>query len=697
MSLRTTVAPCALLLAALAAPALAHASEPAGPEDPTTLDTVIVTARRNPEDPAVVAEARDRLSRTPGAVAVVSAESYANRYAQTFADTLRNVPGVLAQKRYGEEARLSIRGSGLAQGFHQRGVLFAQDGVPFADADGFSDFQGVDPLSARYIEIYKGANTLRFGGAQLGGAINQITPTGRTAMDDTVLQLEGGSFDSLRGSVQLARTSGDWDVFAAVSAMESDGYRDHSEQSQARLTLNLGRSFGEDREVRLIYQAADIKQDIPGSLSLSDALTRPEMANPGAISGDQARDLTLKRLTLQTRWRLNDSTVFEGAVWGWEKELWHPIFQVLHTNSETTGLFGRFDWTGQVGGLRADLFYGLSYRDGQIDSRRFLNIGGQAGALTADNLQKATGLDVFAEGRLFVTDRLALVAGGSFGRATRDYADRVNAANNDGIDYEWFSPRLGLLWEAEDGAQVFANVTRSVEPPTYGALVQATVVGFTPVKVQDAWTAEIGARGRRGALAWDVAVYRSEIDGELLNFITGPGIPAATFNAGETVQKGIEAGLDWRLPIDPAQGALLLRQTYAWNDFRFVDDPRWGDNRLPVAPEHAYRAELAWRHSSGLSLTPSVEWRISDVWVDYQNTLKAPGYTLLGLNASWEVRDGLTVFADARNLTDERHVNEFSAITDARPNPPPPQTPVSTVVFNPGEGRALFVGLRLAL
>jgi iron complex outermembrane receptor protein len=690
MSLRTTAAPCALLLAALAAPAFAHASEPAaGPEDPTTLDTVIVTARRNPEDPAVVAEARDRLSRTPGAVAVVSAESYANRFAQTFADTLRNVPGVLAQKRYGEEARLSIRGSGLAQGFHQRGVLFAQDGVPFADADGFSDFQGVDPLSARYIEIYKGANTLRFGGAQLGGAINQITPTGRTAVDDTVLQLEGGSFGSLRGSVQLARTSGDWDVFATVSAMESDGYRDHSEQGQARLTLNVGRSFGEDREVRLIYQAADIKQDIPGSLSLADALTRPEMANPGAISGDQARDLTLKRLTLQTRWRLNDSTVFKGAVWGWEKELWHPIFQVLNTNSETVGLFGRFDWTGQVGGLRADLFYGLSYRDGQVGGQRYLNIGGQAGALTADNLQKATGLDVFAEGRLFVTDRLALVAGGSFGRATRDYSDRVNAANNDEIDYEWFSPRLGLLWETGDGAQVFANVTRSVEPPTYGALVQAPLVGFTPVKVQDAWTAEIGTRGRHGALAWDVTVYRSEIEGELLNFITGPGIPAATFNAGETVHQGIEAGLDWRLPTGPAQGSLLLRQTYAWNDFRFVDDARWGDNRLPVAPEYAYRAELAWRHPSGLSLTPSVEWRISDAWVDYANTMKAPGYTLLGLNASWEVKDGLTVFADARNLTDERHVNEFSAITDART--------ASTVVFNPGEGRAFFVGLRVAL
>jgi iron complex outermembrane receptor protein len=686
MSFRTSAAPCVLLLAAVAAPAPVLAQTPQ--TEPTVLNSVIVTASRDAGDPVVVAEARDRLSRTPGAVAVVSAESYANRFAQNFSDTLRNVPGVLAQKRYGEEARLSIRGSGIAQGFHQRGVLFAQDGVPFADADGFSDFQGVDPLSARYIEIYKGSNTLRFGGAQLGGAINLVTPTGRTAADDTVLQMEGGSFGSVRGSAQVARVSGDWDVFAAVSALQSDGYRDHSEQGQSRVTLNGGRSFGEDREVRLIFQAADIKQDIPGALSLEDALTTPEMANPGAITGDQARDLTLKRLTLQTRWRLNDSTVFEGAVWGWEKELWHPIFQVLHTNSETAGLFGRFDWTGRVGGMRADLFYGLSYRDGQIDSQRYLNLGGQAGALQADNLQKATGLDVFAEGRLFVTDRLALVGGGSFGQATRDYADRLNAANDDGVDYEWFSPRLGLLWEAEDGAQVFANVTRSVEPPTYGALVQAPLVGFTPIEVQDAWTAEIGTRGRRGALAWDLTAYRSEIDGEILNFLVGPDIPAATFNADETIHQGVEAGLDWRLPFELAQGSLLLRQTYGWSDFHFVDDARWGDNRLPVVPEHMYRAELTWRHSSGLSLTPSVEWRISDPYVDYANTMKAPGFTVLGLNAAWEVADGLTVFADARNLTDERYVGEFSAVTDAGA--------ASTAVFFAGEGRALFLGLRMA-
>ena len=686
MSFKTTAAPCALLIGACLAPAFAHASEADGPA--TVVDSIIVTGRRNAEDPAVVAEARDRLSRTPGAVAVVSAESYADRFAQGFSDTLRNVPGVLAQKRYGEESRLSIRGSGIAQGFHQRGVLFAQDGVPFADADGFSDFQAVDALSARYIEVWKGSNTLRFGGAQLGGAINLVTPTGRTALHDNVLQFENGSFDTYRVHAELAREHGDWDVFAAVSGLKSDGWRDHSQQSQGRLTINAGRSFGEDREVRLIAQAADIKQDLPGSLTLKQALETPRMASASALSGDQARDLTVKRLTLQSRWRFNETTLFEGAVWGWEKSLYHPIFQVMDQDSATRGAFGRIDWTGRVAGLRADAFYGFSWRDGEIEALRYVNLAGRPGAKTADARQEASGLDVFAEGRLFVTDRLALVAGGSWGQATRDYADRLKPANDDSVDYDWFSPRLGLLWEAESGAQVFANLTRSVEPPTYGALVQAPQTGFTAVQAQDAWTAEIGTRGRRGPLAWDLTAYRSQIDGELLNFTIAADQLPATFNADRTIHQGVEAGLDWRLPVALADGSLLLRQTYNWSDFRFDGDARWGDNRLPVVPEHQYRAELTWRHPSGLFVTPSVEWRISQPFVDYANTTKAPDYALLGLSAGFDLRDSLSVYVDARNLTDEHYVGEFSAVNDA--------SKTATAVFFPGEGRSVFVGLRLA-
>lgn len=686
MPIRTPAAPCALLALALAAPARSQAVEP---DAAITLDAIVVTHRRDPDNPLVVGAARERTNRTPGAVAVIASESYRNRMAQGVSDVLRNVPGVLAQKRYGEESRLSIRGSGLGQGYHARGVLLAQDGVPFTQADGFSDFQGVDPGSARHIEVYKGANALRFGAAQLGGAVNLVTPTGRTAPFDTLAQLEAGAFATTRAQLQLARRNESWDAFAAISALETEGYRDHSEQSHARLTANLGRTFGEDREMRLMVQVADVQQSLPAMLSLEQALETPRYTPPHNIAQDYSQDQRLRRVSLRTRWRTSPSSVVEAAVWGSDKSLHHPIFQIIAQEGRDHGAFARVDWAGALGGLRSDAVYGVSWRSGDSEGRRYVNEAGRRGRLTADGVQQASSLDVFGEVRTFVTPRLAIVAGGALGWAWRDYADRLTPSNSDSIDYDWVAPRIGLIWEAEDGAQVFANLTRSVEPPTYSALVQPPGDGFVPVDVQTAWTAELGTRGRRGALEWDLAVYRSELDGEMLNFVVGPDVPAATFNAGRTLHQGLEAALDWSLPLELAGGDWRLRQVYTWSNFRFIEDSTWGDNVLPVQPEHLYRAELTFRRGAGLSVTPSLEWRMSEPWVDYANTMKAPAYAVVGLNLAWRLNDAVTLFADLRNLTDERYVGEFVAVTDART--------ASTAVFYPGEGRSGFLGLRVAL
>jgi iron complex outermembrane receptor protein len=65
-----------LLLATTAAlvvaPAAYAADTAAATADNTQVSSVIVTARPNPEDPPVVADARKRLSETPGAVSVIS-------------------------------------------------------------------------------------------------------------------------------------------------------------------------------------------------------------------------------------------------------------------------------------------------------------------------------------------------------------------------------------------------------------------------------------------------------------------------------------------------------------------------------------------------------------------------------------------------------------------------------------------------
>ena len=667
----------ACLAASAAAPALAET-------EPHTTPDIIVTASARPDDPPPVAAARERLARTPGSVAVVAAETYEDRQVVGLPDLLRDVPGVLSNKRYGEESRLSIRGSGLDQSFHQRGVLLAQDGVPFAEADGFSDFQKIDPLSARYIEVYKGGNALRFGGAQLGGAVNLVTPTGGTAETPFAFRLEGGSWETFRGQAAAAGTAGAFDYYGSFNAFRSDGYREQSASDQIRGTVNLGVNLGGENEVRLIGYAADIDQEVPGAVSLSDALNRPRFAGTGVVARQQARDQDVERVTLQTHLKLADGLVFEGGVYATQTDLHHPISIVIDQDSDTQGGFGRFDLTGEIGGHRADLFFGAYYRQGATEQDLFVNIGGARGPRIGNARQEASGVDLFGEGRFFVVPTLAVVAGASWGKATRDYVNR-QAGTADDAEFDWFAPRVGLLFE-RGTVQVYANYTRSVEPPHFGALTQTNTSGqvFNPVESQRAWTAEVGTRGRAGILTWDVAYYRADVHGELLSFLPAANLPATVFNAGETRHQGVEASLDVRL-LEGRSRLLRLRQTYAWSDFRFVGDPVYRNNRLPVAPEHQYRVSL--RYEDGpVFLEPFLDWRMKDVWVDYANTLKAPGYALLSVSGGVRVGPA-TVFVDARNLTDRRYAAEFAAVTDART--------ANTTVFFPGEGRSVFGGVRL--
>jgi iron complex outermembrane receptor protein len=652
------------------------------------LDSVIVTGRRDPEDPPVVGEARQRLSETPGAVSVISQESYARRAALALDDMLRDAPGVYAQRKWGGDVRISIRGSGLGNANHNRGLLLAQDGVPLNEADGYGDSQIADPLLTRYAEVYRGGNALRFGGALLGGAINMVTPNGRTAGFENQLRLDGGSFGLHRENLQFARQSGDWDILVAGTNQRAQGWRAQSQQNIQFGSLNIGRGFGQDREVRLIVNGSNINQEIPGALTLAQFQADPRQPAPANYANDQGRNQRGVRSSLRTSWRLDAHTVFEGAVYAVWKDLDHPIFQVIDQKSRNYGGFGRLEWKGEVGGLRADGYLGAWLRSGDLDSHFWLNLKGARGALQSISYQNAKASDVFGEGRLFVTPHLALVGGATWGTARRDYVSVAvpGVASTFNLvaakDYDWIAPRLGLIWEAGDGSQLFANLTKSVEPPNFGSM-SPTNIGFAPIAAQKAWTAEAGARGRRGPVTYDLTLYRAWLDKELLQYtpnIPGPGgtVPAATFNADKTVHQGLEAALDWRFAP-----RWRLRQTYTWSDFRFDGDVQYGDNRLPIAPQHFYRAELRYERSRWF-LAPSLEWSASDIWVDYRNTTKSPAYAVVNLNAGFTVNDRVSLFVDARNLTDKAYVSNVQAATVAV---------AGTAAYWPGDGRAIYAGV----
>ncbi|MBI1340359.1 TonB-dependent receptor [bacterium] len=661
------------LLAGAAASALfapAFAQQPSRPDAGPSVgeDTIIVTSQ------ASTLEAEALAASTPGGADVVSYQDYADRFLVSLRDTLGFSPGVYTQPRYGQEVRISIRGSGLSRGFHMRGLTLLQDGAPINLADDNGDFQELEPNFFDYLEVYRGSNALRFGSGTLGGAINGVTPTGRTA-PGVYLRGDVGSFDTVRALASGGVAGERADAWGAISADASSGDRDHAERRSIRFHGNFGYRLSDRIATRFYASVNQIDQEIPGALTLADALNAPKTGN---FTGDQARDIDSVRLQNQTTFDLGASELKVGAYLN-DKTLYHPIFQVVDQESLDQGVFARWTWQGDRWGATI----GAEARSGEVDAKRFVNVNGQRGARTFEADQEAYTANVYAEVRYDATDRLTLIGGGIYAQGERKQTERFNsfAGGSTGIrgeaDFSEISPKLGVLYEAAPGVQLYANYSRSAEFPGYIELAQ--VAAFVPVDAQTAWTAEAGSRGRFGIAEWDVSLYRSIVDGELLQFTVGPDIPASTFNADETLHQGVEAGLSLQL-----NDWLRLRQVYQYSDFQFRDDAQYGDNVLPVIPEHVYRAELRFG-TDRFSIAPNLEWTPDGPWADYRNTLKLDGYLLLGLTASYAVADRVDLFLDARNLADENGVGDVSAVIAATPG---------ARIYNPIEQRAVFGGVR---
>lgn len=625
--------------------------------------------------------AEEKIKQIPGGADVVPAEEFQDGYVLSMKDMLAHTPGVIAQPRWGEESRLSIRGSGLSRSFHLRGITLLQDGIPFNFADGSSDFQEFDPLSSQHIEVYRGGNGLRYGAASLGGAINMVTPTARTVDYNGLLRLEGGSDKTARLNLQAAKTYKNFDVWTSGTATTSEGYREQSDQDNKRFNANAGAMLSSNAETRFYLTYNDIEQELPSALSKNDALHNPTTVAASNSRNDYARDIRSLRVANKTAVRFENGFKLEGGVFANRKDLYHPIFQVIDQNSIDAGAFLRLDGFYRLGGYGNDFVLGINTEHGKNDAKRYANVFGERGALTADGKQTAQNYQFYGENKFEFAPNWKLVTGLQATIAPRDYEDHLNSTNDADKTYRSLNPKLGILWQLDPKSEVYAGINRSSEAPTYSELVQGAVPGFVPVKMQNAWTAEVGSRGEHGPFSWDVTAYHARIRHELLNYTVSADVPASTFNADKTVHRGIEAGFGWR-----ATDLLSFGLVYNYNDFYFKDDPQYGNNDLAGAPPHEIKL-TARVEKNGFYVEPNIEWVPKAAWVDYANTFKSDSYVLTGVKAGWDINKDITLFFDARNLTDERAITSFGTVTDART--------AATNVFYPVDGRSFYGGLQI--
>lgn len=633
----------------------------------------------------------DYFASTLGPAAVVTAAAWSDRSIATLAEALRHTPGVMLQESFGgfEPPRLSIRGSGLDSAPTSRGVALLVDGLPLARADGSYHSGLFDPLLFPRIEIYRGTLHMALTPAVLGGVLNATTLEPATALG-FALRAEAGDFGFRRAQFSATAAA---PAQIAVSHQSADGWREHSAQERTALQAAVHRPIGARSQLEASVYAATADYEVPGPLTLADALAAPRSVSATVRRDRPHRDSTLVRAAAQFK---SGGPEGESAC-GFAALRFTDEFFQLQPNGVTdltgTAFTGHATLARRVhaGGTDHQMLVRTIATTGSDDVERALNQLSQRGATFGAYRTRATTVALNVEDVVWLRPNLALGLGCTALTGERELAGRAPSPTlQRTFSFDDLSPRAALLWSPAGQVSFHAAVSRGIEPPVFDDLVvvQGTHPNLTlatrPLEPQSAVTVEAGANGASGPLDWSVTVYQAEWRNEILRLADAAGQPRGAVNASPTSHAGIEASLRWH--ILTGANRLTFTVTGTSGRFRFKDDPVYARNRLAGAPPHTGAAELRYEDRRGWHAAAESTWVAGPIPVDHAGRLTYGGHALFHLRGGWRLTPRLHVFAAIRNVLDRRHLASTAGVLDLARNP------AATSVFLPGPGRAFTLG-----
>lgn len=590
-------------------------------------------------------------------------------------ESLNRVPGVFAQNRYNfaQDLRLSIRGFGARANFGIRGLKIYADGIPATTADGQSGVDDIDLGSLQRIEITRGPSSALYG-ASSGGVINLFSEDG-----PDVPYIESGitiGEDQQRKlQIKTGGQSGRLNYMVSVSDLSYDGYRDHAKVESTQLNSKFRYDIDDSSELTVIFNLVDSPTaEDAGGITSAQVDADPTQAQPRNLSSNAGEELDQQKIGLIYKKALSadvEMIVRNYYVWR-DFSAFLPIgTHIPFVADDGVVEFDRFFYGGGIQfSFNTELFgrpnqvtTGFDVDIQEDDRQRYLNNAGRQGALTFDQIEEAKSYGVFVRNELSLTDEVALIVGLRFDQVELSVDDKylLNADQSSDIDFDEFSPMLGVVWDLSPQVSVYANYATSFETPTFTELasparnLDVSLGGFNNVSAQEAESYEVGFKGRflAGRLYLDAAVFTMQVDDEITS-VANIG-NRAFFENADTDRNGLEV-----TAIVQASDNLKFSFAYTYSDFEFdsfATNPTIAGNNLPGLPEHQLFAEVSYTHPSGFYVVGDVLF-VDELYVNNANSTTNDESTVANLRAGYEAVRGRWKFAPfvgINNLFDEEY------------------------------------------
>jgi iron complex outermembrane receptor protein len=318
------------------------------------------------------------------------------------------------------------------------------------------------------------------------------------------------------------------------------------------------------------------------------------------------------------------------------------------------------------------------------------------------------------------TPSLALTAGGRYNLAMIQIADQLGAALNGSHRFARFNPAAGATYKLTSEVTAYAGYSEANRAPTAAELACADparpcgldnfLVSDPALKQVVAHSVEIGLRGSRpaagdGRLAWNLGLFRTESDDDIINVastVTGRGFFQ---NAGVTLRQGLEAGFSYR------GGSWLVHGDYSLVDATFqsaltLNSPanpqadvdgtiqvRPGDH-IPAIPQHRLKLGADYTIVPAWTLGGDVVAASGQYLRGDENNRNPPisGYAVVNLHSSYRINERFEIFGLVQNLFDQKY-ETFGVFFD--PTQVPNLNLTNPRSLSPGAPLAVFGGLRI--
>ncbi|MEH6681916.1 MAG: carboxypeptidase-like regulatory domain-containing protein [Sediminicola sp.] len=239
-------------------------------------------------------------------------------------EILRKLPGVniVGDMGLSNRPNISIRGS---WGRRSKKILLMEDGSPAAPAPYIAPGAYYNPISDRVlaIEVYKGADMLRYGPNNMYGAVNYITAL-PPQKPELRVKLSGGE----RGyRTALVSYGGTWDKLGALVEgvyKKFDGFTDNSSVELLNLNAKIYAQLSDDQS--LYFKVSGQYEDNQASLSALTPFTFDLDPTQNPFDAD---NFTMRRYGLDIihKWLITPHTSLTSKIYAsdFERDWWRQV------------------------------------------------------------------------------------------------------------------------------------------------------------------------------------------------------------------------------------------------------------------------------------------------------------------------------------------------------------------------------------